>query len=61
MLDMAVSNVAGGKVAAAHALGKKIPDNWVLDTEGNPTTDPSSFLNGGALLPVGRIRDTESR
>jgi len=52
ILDMAISTVAGGKVNAAKALGLPIPDNWIVDRDGRPTTDPSQFLNGGALLPM---------
>ncbi len=52
LLDMATSTVAGGKVAAAHALGKLIPEGWVVDVEGRPTTDPGAFLAGGALTPM---------
>ena len=52
LLDMATSTVAGGKVTAAHALGKLIPEGWVVDLEGRPTTDPGAFLAGGALTPM---------
>ncbi len=52
LLDMATSTVAGGKVSAAHALGKLIPEGWVIDVEGHPTTDPGAFLAGGALTPM---------
>ncbi len=52
MLDMATSVVAGGKVAAAQANGKSIPPDWVIDREGNPSTDPNAFLQGGALRPM---------
>ena len=52
LLDMATSTVAGGKVSAAHSLGKLIPEGWVLDLEGRPTTDPGAFLAGGALTPM---------
>jgi ureidoglycolate dehydrogenase (NAD+) len=52
LLDMATSTVAGGKVAAAHTLGKSIPDHWVIDRDGKPTTDPAGFLQGGALTPM---------
>jgi ureidoglycolate dehydrogenase (NAD+) len=53
MLDIAISTVAGGKVNAARALGLPIPDNWIVDRNGKPTTDPSRFMDGGALLPMG--------
>jgi ureidoglycolate dehydrogenase (NAD+) len=52
LLDMATSTVAGGKVAAAHALGKLVPGGWIVDADGQPTTDPVAFLAGGALTPM---------
>jgi ureidoglycolate dehydrogenase (NAD+) len=51
-LDIATSTVAASKVFAARALGKKIPDNWLVDDEGVPTTDPSHYPESGALLPM---------
>jgi ureidoglycolate dehydrogenase (NAD+) len=53
VLDMASSTVAGGKVMAAHYHNKPIPDNWIKDSEGNPTTDPAKFFAGGSLQPMG--------
>jgi ureidoglycolate dehydrogenase (NAD+) len=52
LLDMATSTVAGGKVAAAQALGKRIPEGWVIGPDGKSTTDPAAFLDGGALTPM---------
>jgi LDH2 family malate/lactate/ureidoglycolate dehydrogenase len=52
LLDMATSAAAGGKVAAAHALGKPVPPGWVVDRDGVPSTDPAAFLEGGSLLPM---------
>jgi LDH2 family malate/lactate/ureidoglycolate dehydrogenase len=53
VLDMALSTVAGGKVAAAHALNKPIPSDWIVDVNGNPSTNPTDFLiDGGALTPM---------
>jgi uncharacterized oxidoreductase len=52
-LDMATSAVAAGKVALAVARGKEIPTGWVVDAEGNATTDPKELRKGGALLPLG--------
>lgn len=51
-LDIATSVVAAGKVFAAQAAGKKIPEGWLLDAEGLPTTDPSGYPQAGALLPM---------
>lgn len=55
VLDIALSNVAGGKVMLAEKNGQSIPLGWALDKEGHPTTDPHAgcFTNGGLLLPVG--------
>ena len=52
-LDMATSAVAGGKVALAAARGLPIPEGWIVDKDGNPTTDPNAMQQGGAGLPVG--------
>jgi LDH2 family malate/lactate/ureidoglycolate dehydrogenase len=51
-LDMATSTVAASKVFAASTLGKSIPDTWIVDKEGRPTTDPSQLLAGGAMQPM---------
>jgi LDH2 family malate/lactate/ureidoglycolate dehydrogenase len=53
VLDMALSTVAGGKVNAAHALGKPLPEGWVIDVNGNPTTDNAALMQGGSLTPMG--------
>jgi LDH2 family malate/lactate/ureidoglycolate dehydrogenase len=52
LLDMATSTVAGGKVTAANALGKRIPEGWVIGRDGGSTTDPAAFVDGGALTPM---------
>lgn len=52
-LDIAMSNVAGLKVIKAKNEGKRIPDTWIVDENGKPTTDPSLYPEKGALLPVG--------
>ncbi len=51
-LDIATSRVAATKVFAAKALGKSVPDTWLIDANGLPTTDPSRFPEEGALLPL---------
>jgi LDH2 family malate/lactate/ureidoglycolate dehydrogenase len=52
-LDFATSVCAQGKIQAAMDKGLPIPEGWLLDTEGNPTTDPGEQRKGGALLPFG--------
>ena len=49
-LDMATSIAAGGKLDVARDAGVPIPDDWALDKEGRPTTDPHKAL---ILQPAG--------
>ena len=51
-LDIATSAVAASKLYAAQALGKSIPDTWMVDDDGLPTTDPTGYPARGALLPM---------
>ena len=50
---MATSVVAAGKVGVARARKKKVPEGWILDAEGNPSTDPFVLPKGGGILPLG--------
>ncbi|MBL9138442.1 MAG: Ldh family oxidoreductase [Verrucomicrobiales bacterium] len=52
LLDFATSTVAGGKLFAAAAEGRKVPEGWVVDDAGRPTTDPSVWPKAGALTPM---------
>jgi LDH2 family malate/lactate/ureidoglycolate dehydrogenase len=49
--DMGLSKIVFGKLLVAKAKGDKIPTDWALDNEGNPTDDPQKALNG-LLLPI---------
>ncbi|MEZ4667448.1 MAG: Ldh family oxidoreductase [Anaerolineae bacterium] len=51
-LDIATSAVAANKVIRAKLLGQTIPDGWLVDDDGLPTTDPSDFPEKGALMPM---------
>ena len=51
VLDIAMSTVAGGKVASYKDRGEPLPDGWLTDAEGLPTTDPGVFTVTGALTP----------
>ena len=53
LLDMATSAVAAGKISLAQNRGEPVPPGWIIDKEGNPTTDPKDYSDGGAILPVG--------
>jgi len=52
MLDMALSTVAAGKVNAAASAGKPIPDNWIADENGLPTTNPVLYPLRAFLMPM---------
>lgn len=51
-LDIAMSNVASLKVVQARKDGKQIPDTWIVDKDGVPTTDPSHYPEEGAMQPM---------
>ncbi len=53
VIDMATSSVAAGKIRLAQARGQAIPEGWIIDADGNPTTDPDAYDRGGVLLPLG--------
>lgn len=55
VLDMATSAVAAGTVRLAQGLGARIPQDWLLDPSGAPTTDPAALEAGGALRPLGGL------
>ena len=52
VLDFATSAVAEGNVRVARNRGKSIPEGWILNSDGNPTTDPNDLYNDGVLLPA---------
>jgi (2R)-3-sulfolactate dehydrogenase (NADP+) len=51
-IDLALSEVARGKLMVAAKEGKEIPLGWALDAEGKPTTDPAKGLKG-SMAPLG--------
>jgi len=55
VLDMATSIVPIGRVTVYQKAGKSIPEGWGIDKDGQVTTDPTSVIKGGALMPLGGI------
>jgi len=51
--DMGTSAITGGELLAAANKGEAIPEGVAVDGDGNPTTDPKTVLDSGALLPFG--------
>jgi len=52
LLDIATSTVAGGKIYAAMQRGETIPKDWIIDSNGQPTTDCSLYPLKAALAPM---------
>lgn len=55
VLDITTSVTAGGKLRVKRARKEKLPERWLIDSEGNPTTDTEVYFTEplGALLPLG--------
>ena len=49
--DMALSATAMGKIRLAAAAQARIPEDWAVDSQGRPTTDPAAAIKG-MLLPA---------
>ena len=54
-IDLALSEVARGKLMVAAKDGKAIPLGWAMDAEGKPTTDPAKGLKG-SMAPAGGVK-----
>ena len=53
IVDMTTSMAAEGKLMVALNRGERVPEGWIIDKHGQPTTEPKDFYDGGALLTVG--------
>ena len=51
VMDMANSGVARGKIYLAQKRRQPIPNDWAIDKEGRPTTDPQAAIEG-FILPM---------
>ena len=57
VIDLATSSAAYGKIEIARRKSKPVPRGWIIDKNGNMSTDPNDMINGGALLPLGSERE----
>jgi len=66
VVDVTSSVAAEGKVRVMRNKGQKLPEGWIIDCKGRPSTDPNDFYgrsekivgagapeDAGALLPFG--------
>ena len=56
VLDIAMTQVAIGRVREAAETGQRVPLGWGLDTEGKPTTDPEAIVESERFLPMGEYK-----
>ena len=52
-MDFATCVVANGKIRLRRRTGEEVPEGWLIDRDGHPTTNIDDYDNGGALLPAG--------
>ena len=53
--DAAFSGSSHGKIRIYQQKGMRIPEGWVIDREGQPTTDPMAAVDG-LLAPIGGFK-----
>ena len=56
LLDMTLSVIAGGKMLVKIARDEKMPEGWMIDSDGKPVTDPNDFrlrVDDTAVMPLG--------
>lgn len=52
LIDQSASTIAKSEVMKHAREGKAVPEGWVLDADGQPTTDPDAGLKG-SMVPSG--------
>jgi len=52
LIDQSASTIAKSEVMKHSREGKSVPEGWVLDVDGKPTTDPDAGLKG-SMVPSG--------
>lgn len=57
LVDITTSVVAEGKVRIKKNAGERVPEGWLIDNEGRPSTNPDDLYTTprGAILPFGGI------
>lgn len=53
--DFSTSVAPEGKIRFYRNEGQRVPDGWILDSQGHPTNDPKEFYGPprGGILPLG--------
>lgn len=53
VLDFATSVVAEGKLQVARSKNQELPEGYIIDQHGRPSSKTADFYDGGHLLPFG--------
>lgn len=53
VMDFASAATVEGKLRVARNKGEHIKEGLILDKDGNPSTNPNDFYDGGVILPIG--------
>jgi LDH2 family malate/lactate/ureidoglycolate dehydrogenase len=52
VIDFSTAAVASGKIRVLRDLGEPLPEGWIIDAAGHPSTSPEDYYAGGMLLPA---------
>lgn len=52
VVDTSTSMTAEGKLRLYRDLNQPVPEGWILDRDGQPTTSAHDFYAGGVILPA---------
>jgi L-lactate dehydrogenase len=57
LIDISASFTTHGMTSRLHKGGMRLPGNWLIDADGNPTDDPAVMFREpkGAMLRLGRV------
>lgn len=55
LIDVSMSTTTNAMTARARTTGQRLPQEWILDAQGRPTSDPEAFFADppGSILPLG--------
>jgi hydroxycarboxylate dehydrogenase B len=52
VIDFSTAAVASGKIRVLRDRGEPLPEGWILDREGRPSTSAADYYDGGMLVPA---------
>lgn len=53
LYDIAISATSDMKIIDMNKKGLTLPEGWLINSKGEPTTNPADYLAGGVLIPFG--------